>query len=149
MDDRPGRGGTDAHGRADVTAQLGLLALATAIAAAFVLLLPTETWFAIPVLIGIGLLLVARHQRLPPSATIAALGVVGSVSLGIGGAVLVALSGFARGGTFGTLLLVGGMVAIWFGIVGLARSAITLLREWGREQAEPAAKALESDRVRR
>lgn len=132
-----------------MTAQLGLLALATAIAAAFVLLLPTETWAAVPVLIGIGLLLVARHRRLPPSVTIAALGVVGSVSLGIGGAVLVALSGFARGGTFGMLLLVGGMVAIWFGIVGLGRSALSLLREWRREQAEPAEKALESDRVRR
>jgi len=122
-----------------VTAQVGLIALATAIAVALVLLLPTQTWVAIPVLIAGGGALIAWHRSVGTQGILAGLGLVASVSLVVGGAVFTILFLGAGGAacrvedcdySSRTVLAVASIGATAIGLIGTVVCARTLFRAW-------------------
>ena len=127
-----------------MTAQVGLAALATATAVALILLIPTETWVAIPVLVSLGFAVIARHRVLGARATLAGVGVVGFASLVVGGAVVTLLAIGSMGGaacvpeqcnyTFRNLAAIVGLVAIFGGLVGCMVCVRFLVRAWRRER---------------
>ena len=122
-----------------MTAQVGLIALATAIAVALVLLLPTQTWVAIPVLIAGGGALIAWHRSVGTQGILAGLGLVASVSLVVGGAVFTILV-LGGGGaacrvedcdySSRTVLAVASIAATAIGLIGTVVCARTLFRAW-------------------
>lgn len=122
-----------------MTAQVGLIALATAIAVALVLLLPTQTWVAIPVLIAGGGALIAWHRSVGTHGILAGLGLVASVSLVVGGAVFTILVLGAGGAacrvedcdySSRTVLGVASIAATAIGLIGTVVCARTLFRAW-------------------
>ena len=127
-----------------MTAQVGLIALAAAIALALVLLLPTQTWVATPVLVAGGGALIAWHRSVGNRAILAGLGLVASASLVVSGAVVTLLALGSMGGaacvpeqcdhTFRSLAAIAGLIAIVGGLVGFMFCVGFLIRAWRRER---------------
>lgn len=127
-----------------MTGLVGLAVLATAIAVALLLLIPTQTWVAIPVLTAMGFAVIAQHRAIGPRATLAGVGVVGFASLVIGGVVVTLLALGSMGGaacmpeqcddTFRNVAALAGLVAIVGGLVGFAYCLRVLIQAWRRER---------------
>ena len=122
-----------------MTAQVGLIGLAAAVAVALVLLLPTETWVSIPVLIAGGGALIAWHRSVGTRAILAGLGLVASASLVVGGAVATVLVLGAGGSACAvdecdyssrTVMAVASIGATAIGLIGTLVCARSLLRTW-------------------
>jgi hypothetical protein len=130
-----------------MTAQVGLVALAAAIAVALVLLLPTETWVAIPILIAGGFALIAWRRSVGTGGILAGLGLVASVSLVIGAGVATLLVLGAGGPacqvgecdySSRTVLAVTSIAATSIGLIGTVVCARFLVRVWRRDRLSPS-----------
>ena len=112
--------------------------LGLAIAAVIVLFiaLSKETWVAIPIVAGVGVLLLARGRHLGRGPTVAALVLVGSIAFVAFGSLIALLSTSAR--AMASLVFLSGMTAIVLGVIGLILSVIQLRR---------AARSTASDRA--
>jgi hypothetical protein len=99
-----------------------------ALAAAFVLIiaLSKETWLAIPIVAGVGVLLLARGNHLGRGPTVAALVFVASIAFVAFGSVITLMSSLAR--NMAGLVFASGMTAIALGAIGLILSVIQLRR---------------------
>jgi hypothetical protein len=102
------------------------LVLASAAAIVLFVALSKETWVAIPIVAGVGVLLLARGQHLGRGTTVAALVLVGSIAFVAFGSVLTLLSASAR--AMASLVFASGMTAIALGVIGLILSVIQLRR---------------------
>jgi hypothetical protein len=99
-----------------------------ALAAAIVLFiaLSKETWVAIPIVAGVGVLLLSRSHHLGRGATVAALAVIASIAFVAFGAVITLLSASAR--AMASLVFASGTMAILVGVIGLILSVRQLRR---------------------
>ena len=123
---------------------VGPAALATAIAVALILLIPTQTWVAIPVITALGFTVIAQHRAVGARATLAGVGVVGFASLVVGGVVVTLLALGSMGGaacmpeqcaySFRTEAAIAGLIAIVGGLVGFGSCLRILIRAWRRER---------------
>lgn len=102
--------------------------LFVALAAALVLFiaLSKETWIAIPIIAGVGVLLLAKGNHLGRRPTVAALVLVASIAFLAFGTVITLLSASAR--AMASLVFASGMTAFALGLIGLVLSVIQLRR---------------------
>jgi hypothetical protein len=102
--------------------------LGLAIAAVIVLFiaLSKETWVAIPIVAGVGVLVVARGNHLGRGPTVAALVFIASIAFVAFGSVLTLMSSLAR--AMAGLVFTSGITAIVLGVLGLSLSALHLRR---------------------
>jgi len=101
-----------------------VLALATVIV--LFIALSKETWVVIPIVAGVGVLLLARSQHLGRGVTAAALVLVGSIAFVAFGSVIALLSASAR--AMASLVFASGTTLIVLGVIGLVLSARQLRR---------------------
>jgi len=99
-----------------------------ALAAAIVLFvaLSKETWVAIPIVAGVGVLLLSRGHHLGRGTTVAALVFVASMAFVAFGTVITLMSQLAR--NLAGLVFASGITAITVGLIGLILSVIHLRR---------------------
>jgi hypothetical protein len=109
-----------------MTSRLRPLGLAMAAVVVLFIALSKETWVAIPIVAGVGVLLLARAHRLGRGPTVAALVFVASLAFVAFGSVITLLSSFAR--AMASLVFASGMTAIALGVIGLILSVIQLRR---------------------
>lgn len=116
--------------------------LILALVAAIILFiaLSKETWVAIPIVAGVGVVLVARARHLDRASTVAALIAIASISCIAFGLVITLLATFAR--EMAGLVSASGLTAIAVGVVGLILS-VRYLRRAMRPSAPAADTASE------
>ena len=124
--DRSRRGGARRKPGARVTLRSRPLVLALAAAVVLFVALSKETWLAIPIVAGVGVLLLARGNHLGRGPTVAALVLVASLAFVVFGSVITLLSVSAR--AMASLVFASGMTAIVLGVTGLVVSVIQLRR---------------------
>ncbi len=102
------------------------VALGFAAAIVLIIALSKETWIAIPIVAGVGVLLLSRGHHLGHGTTVAALVFVASIAIVAFGSVIALMSQLAR--NMAGLVLASGLTVITLGVIGLLVSVIQLRR---------------------
>ena len=101
-----------------------VLALAAAIV--LIIALSKETWIAIPIVAGLGVVLLSRGHHLGRGTTVAALVFVASIAFVAFGSVITLMSQLAK--NLAGLVFASGITVITLGAIGLLLSVIQLRR---------------------
>ena len=101
-----------------------VLALAAAIV--LIIALSKETWIAIPIVAGLGVVLLSRGHHLGRGTTVAALVFVASIAFVAFGSVITLMSQLAK--NLAGLVFASGITVITLGVLGLLLSVIQLRR---------------------
>lgn len=113
------------------------LILASIAAIVLFIVVSKEVWIAIPILAGVGVLMLSRSYRLGRGTTVAALVLIASLAFVAFGSVIALLSVSAR--AMASLVFASGVTAIVLGVVGLIVSGVELRRATRSMAAEGAA----------
>ena len=100
--------------------------LALAAATVLIIALSKETWIAVPIVAGLGVLLLSRGHHLGRGTTVAALIFVASIAFVAFGSVITLMSQLAR--NLAGLVFASGITVITLGVIGLFLSVIQLRR---------------------